>query len=44
LKAENPSLFSEAKMIFERATAERACLVKEDHELYEVRPAKKKLE
>ena len=44
LKAENPSLFSEAKMIFERATAERACLVKEDHELYEIRPAKKKLQ
>ena len=44
LKAENPSLFSDAKLIFEKATAERACLVKEDHELYEIRPAKKKLE
>lgn len=44
LKAENPSLFSDAKLIFERTNAERACLIKEDHELYEVRPAKKKLE
>ncbi len=44
LKAENPSLFSDAKIIFERTTAERVCLIKEDHELYEVRPAKKKLE
>jgi site-specific DNA-methyltransferase (adenine-specific) len=44
LKAENPSLFSDARLIFEKATTERACLVKEDHELYEVRPAKKKLE
>jgi modification methylase len=44
LKAENPSLFSNAKLHFEKATAERACLIREDHELYEVRPAKKKLE
>jgi hypothetical protein len=44
LKGENPDLFSSSKLIFERATTERACLVKEDHELYEVRPAKKKLD
>jgi len=44
LKAENPSLFSNSKLIFERATRERACLVKEDPGLYEVRPAKKRFE
>jgi site-specific DNA-methyltransferase (adenine-specific) len=44
LKAENPDLFSNAKLIFEKATTEHACLVREDHELYEVRPAKKKLD
>jgi site-specific DNA-methyltransferase (adenine-specific) len=44
LKAENPDLFSNAKLIFEKATTGRACLVMEDHELYEVRPAKKKLD
>ena len=44
LKAENPDLFSSSKMVFEKATAERACLVREDQELYQVRPAKKKLD
>ena len=44
LKAENPDLFSNAKLVFEKATTERACLVREDHELYDVRPAKKKLD
>ena len=44
LKAENPDLFSSSELIFEKATTERACLVKEDHEFYEVRPAKKKLD
>ena len=44
LKAENPGLFFNAKLIFEKATRERACLVREDQELYEVRPAKKKLD
>jgi hypothetical protein len=44
LKVENPSLFSNANLIFEKATAERTCLVREDLELYEIRPAKKKLE
>jgi hypothetical protein len=44
LKAENPDLFSSSKLIFEKATTERTCLVKEDQELYEVRPAKNKLD
>ena len=44
LKAENPDLFSSSKLIFEKATTEGACLIREDHELYEVRPAKKKLD
>ena len=44
LKAENPDLFSSSKLIFEKATTERACMVKEDHEFYEVRPAKKKFD
>jgi DNA modification methylase len=44
LKAENPDLFSTSKLTFEKATTERACLVREDHELYQVRPAKKKLD
>jgi site-specific DNA-methyltransferase (adenine-specific) len=43
LKAEDPDLFSNAKLIFEKTIRERACVVREDHELYEVRPAKKKL-
>jgi DNA modification methylase len=43
LKAENADLFADTKLMFESATAERACLVKEDQALYEVRPAKKKL-
>jgi len=44
LKAENPDLFSSSKLIFEKATTEGACLVREDQELYEVRPAKNKLD
>ncbi len=43
LKAENPGLFSDTKIIFEKATTEQTCLVREDPELYEVRPARKKL-
>ncbi|VUZ86601.1 methyltransferase [Candidatus Methylomirabilis lanthanidiphila] len=43
LKAENTDLFSNAKLLFEKVTAERACLIKKDSELYEVRPARKKL-
>lgn len=44
LKAESNDLFSSAKLIFEKATAEAASVVKEDQALYEVRPAKKRLE
>ena len=44
LKAENADLFSDSELIFEKATAERPCLVEEDRELYEVKPAKKRLE
>jgi site-specific DNA-methyltransferase (adenine-specific) len=44
LKAENPDLFTSSKLIFEKATTERTCLIREDHELYQVRPAKKKLD
>lgn len=44
LKAENADLFSTAKMLFEKVVAEPASLVKEDRALYEVRPAKKKLD
>jgi len=43
LKAETTDLFSTAKLLFERAATEQACLVKEDRALYEVRPAKKRL-
>jgi DNA modification methylase len=44
LKAENPDLFSSSKLIFEKATTERTRLIREDRELYQVRPAKKKLD
>jgi DNA modification methylase len=44
LKAETADLFSSAKLSFERASTGRACLVKEEQALYEIRPAKKKLE
>jgi modification methylase len=44
LKAENADLFSTAKLQFERASNEPAGLVMEDSALYEVRPARKKLE
>jgi len=43
LKAESTDLFSNSKLSFEKALTDRACLVKEDQALYEVRPAKKKL-
>ncbi len=43
LKAEAADLFSTGKLIFEKANAERAHIISEDQELYEVRPAKKKL-
>ena len=44
LKAENTDLFATSKLLFEKLAAEPASLVKEDHALYEVRPAKKRLE
>jgi site-specific DNA-methyltransferase (adenine-specific) len=44
LKAENAGLFSTSKLVFEKASMEGACLVKEDEALYQVRPAKKKFE
>lgn len=44
LKAENADLFATATLRFEKVTTEPACLVKEDQALYEVRPARKRLE
>jgi DNA modification methylase len=43
LKAENTDPSSKAKLAFEQTVTERACLVKEDQAMYEVKPAKKKL-
>jgi DNA modification methylase len=43
LKAETTNLFSNADLVFEKVSADRVCMVKEDQALYEVRPAKKKL-
>jgi len=44
LKAENSDLFTTSKLLFEKAVAEAACMVREESALYEVRPAKKRLE
>jgi hypothetical protein len=44
LKAETTDLFSTARLLFEKVAAEPAGMVKEDDALYEVRPAKKRLE
>jgi len=44
LKAETADLFTTAELRFEKAPTETAALVKEDCALYEVRPAKKRLE
>lgn len=44
LKAESSDLFSNAKLLFEKVNTETATLVREDRALYEVRPAKKRLE
>jgi site-specific DNA-methyltransferase (adenine-specific) len=44
LKAESANLFSTAKLQFERVATEAANLVREDQALYELRPAKKRLE
>jgi site-specific DNA-methyltransferase (adenine-specific) len=44
LKAESANLFSTAKLQFERVATEAANLVREDQALYELRPARKRLE
>ena len=44
LKAENTDLFASAELRFERISAGRACAVMEEPALYEIRPAKKRLE
>jgi site-specific DNA-methyltransferase (adenine-specific) len=44
LKAENADLFSNSELTFEKATSDRRYLVEEDRDLYEVRPARKRLE
>jgi site-specific DNA-methyltransferase (adenine-specific) len=44
LKAESSDLFSKVNLLFEKANAEQGHFVMEDHALYEVRPAKKKLD
>lgn len=43
LKAENADLFSSAKLVFERALLDPECILREDEELYDLKPAKKKL-
>jgi site-specific DNA-methyltransferase (adenine-specific) len=44
LKAESANLFSTAKLKFEKVATETANLVREDQALYELRPARKRLE
>jgi site-specific DNA-methyltransferase (adenine-specific) len=44
LKAENAGLFSNARLVFEKAGTEAPSLLREDQALYEVRPAKSRLE
>ena len=44
LKGETADLFATAELQFEKAATETASLVKEDRALYEVRPARKRLE
>ncbi len=44
LKAETEDFFSAAELRFERAPTEAAAVVREDSAMYEVRPAKKRLE
>ena len=44
LKAENTDLFASAELRFERISAGRACAVMEESALYDIRPAKKRLE
>jgi len=45
LKAESSDLFSDVELAFEKAIAQKkASVVREDHELYRVRPARKRME
>jgi len=44
LKVETADLFTRAELRFEKAPADAAAMVSEDPDLYEVRPARKKLE
>lgn len=44
MKTENTNLFSITKLLFERAIPEGVVHLKEDQELYHIRPAKKRLE
>jgi len=44
LKAETADLFTKAELRFEKAPTETAAVAKEDSALYQVRPAKKRLE
>lgn len=44
LKAESANLFSTAELRFEKIASETANLIREDQSLYEIRPAKKRLE
>jgi len=44
LKAENADLFSSAKLIFEKAILDPECILREDQELYDLKPAKKRLQ
>jgi site-specific DNA-methyltransferase (adenine-specific) len=44
LKAEAADLFSNAELLFEKAATEAASRVEEDQALYQVRPARKRLE
>jgi modification methylase len=43
LKAENSGLFSAAKLLFEKVSAQQTTTVMENQALYKVRPSKKKL-
>jgi DNA modification methylase len=44
LKVESSDFFSDSRVLFEKVDYEQACLVAEDHDLYSVRPARRKLE
>ena len=43
LKVESVDLFSDSRLEFAKVDATQACLVREDNELYNVRPARRKL-